>query len=288
MPRPCWSTGPSGYTLRIDPDRLDAARFERLATLPRSVRAREASPHRAAELLRRALALWRDRPFEDVLHEDAVSSEVARLDELRLTALEERLDADLALGRAGELVPELEVLVAEHPFREHLRAQLMLALYRAGRHADALAAYRQARQTMDAELGIEPSEQLTELHRRILGQDPALEGSRPPPPRALTPREERKLVTVLLADLTDFTAGDEELDPEDIRAVLGPYYARIRSDLERFGGTVERLIGDSAMALFGVPAAHEDDPERAVRAALTIRDWLYEHGRAGAAGGRNG
>ena len=171
------------------------------------------------------------------------------------------------------------MLVAEHPFREHLRAQLMLALYRAGRHADALAAYRQARQSLVAELGMEPGERLKELHRRILGHDPTLVGGRPPAPRSAVSREERKLVTVLLADLTDFTASEEERDAENIRAVLSPYYTHIRSDLERFGGTVEKLTGDSAMALFGVPAAHEDDPERAVRAALAIRDWLHEHGR---------
>jgi DNA-binding SARP family transcriptional activator/tetratricopeptide (TPR) repeat protein len=270
-------TRPTGYTLRIDLDQLDAARFEHLAHAARSVL--EDEPGRAAEMLRQALALWQGRPFADVIHEDAVSSEVARLDEVRLTALEARLDADLALGRAGELIPELEALVAEHPFREHFRAQLMVALYRAGRQADALAAYRHARQTLVAELGVEPSERLNELQRRMLGHDPTLVSSRPPPPGTGTPREERKLVTVLLADLTDFTASDEQLDPEDIRAVLGPYYTHIRSDLERFGGTVERLTGDSVMALFGVPAAHEDDPERAVRAALAIRDWLHEHGR---------
>jgi DNA-binding SARP family transcriptional activator len=268
---------PSGYTLRLDLDRLDAARFERLAHAARSLL--EDEPARAAEMLRRALALWRDRPFADVLHEDAVSSEVARLDEVRVTALEERLDADLVLGRAGELVPELEALVAEHPFREHLHAQLMLALYRAGRHAEALAAYAQARRILVTELGVEPSERLKELQRRILGHDPTLIGSRPPPPGTGTPREERKLVTVLLAGLTDLTASDGQRDPEESRAVLGPYYAHIHADLERFGGTVEKLTGDSAMALFGVPAAHEDDPERAVRAALAIRDWLHEHGR---------
>ncbi len=270
-------TRPSGYTLRLDLDRLDAARFERLAHDARSLL--EDEPNRAAEMLRRALALWRDRPFADVLHEDAVSSEVARLDEIRVTALEERLDADLVLGRAGELVPELEALVAEHPFREHPHAQLMLALYRAGRHAEALAAYAQARRILVIELGIEPSERLKELQRRILGQDPTLIASRPPPPGTGMPREERKLVTVLLAGLTDLTASDGQRDPEDSRAALGPYYAHIHADLERFGGTVETLTGDSAMALFGVPAAHEDDPERAVRAALAIRDWLHEQGR---------
>src|SRR5436853_5403701 len=87
-------------------------------------------------------------------------------------------------------------------------------------------------------------------------------------------REERKVVTVLFADLVGFTSRSEQLDPEDVRALLSPYYARLRSELERFGGTVEKFIGDAVMALFGAPVAHEDDPERAVRAALTIRDWV--------------
>src|SRR6186997_1323224 len=87
-------------------------------------------------------------------------------------------------------------------------------------------------------------------------------------------REERKVVTVLFADLVGFTARAEQLDPEDVRAVLAPYHAHLRSELERFGGTVEKFIGDAVMALFGAPVAHEDDPERAVRAALDIRDWV--------------
>jgi class 3 adenylate cyclase/tetratricopeptide (TPR) repeat protein len=92
-------------------------------------------------------------------------------------------------------------------------------------------------------------------------------------------REERKVVTVLFADLVGFTARAEQLDPEDVRAVLAPFYARLRAELERFGGTVEKFIGDAVMALFGAPAAHEDDPERAVRAALAIRDWAREEER---------
>jgi predicted ATPase/class 3 adenylate cyclase len=92
-------------------------------------------------------------------------------------------------------------------------------------------------------------------------------------------REERKVVTVLFADLVGFTSRAEQLDPEDVRAVLSPFYARLRAELERFGGTVEKFIGDAVMALFGAPAAHEDDPERAVRAALAIRDWVREQGQ---------
>src|SRR5438552_4413654 len=87
------------------------------------------------------------------------------------------------------------------------------------------------------------------------------------------PRRERKVVTVLFADLVGFTARAEELDPEDVEAILRPYHDRLRRELERFGGTVEKFIGDAVMALFGAPVAHEDDPERAVRAALAIRDW---------------
>src|SRR6266481_1818009 len=89
-------------------------------------------------------------------------------------------------------------------------------------------------------------------------------------------REERKIVTVLFADLVGFTSRAERLDPEDVRAVLRPYWERLRAELERHGGTVEKFIGDAVMALFGAPVAHEDDPERAVRAALAIRDWVRE------------
>src|SRR5881296_3046907 len=96
------------------------------------------------------------------------------------------------------------------------------------------------------------------------------------PERAEGLDEERKVVTVLFADLVGFTARAERLDPEDVQAVLEPYHARLRAELERFGGTVEKFIGDAVMALFGAPAAHEDDPERAVRAALAIRDWARD------------
>src|SRR5204863_9420450 len=143
----------------------------------------------------------------------------------------------------------------------------------------ARAAYRQARQTLVAELGIEPGERLRELHGQMLAQDTAIAGDRPAARLTTAPREERKVVTVLfadLADLADFRATAEQLDPEDVRAILRPYYARIRSEVERFGGRVETFIGDAMMALFGARLAHEDDPERAVRAALAIRDWLAE------------
>ena len=96
--------------------------------------------------------------------------------------------------------------------------------------------------------------------------------------RGRAAREERKVVSVLFADLVGFTSRAEQMDPEDVRAILEPYHARLRTELERRGGTVEKFIGDAVMALFGAPTAHEDDPERAVRAALAIRDWIREEG----------
>lgn len=271
------ATRSTGYMLRVEANKLDAADLQRLARSARSVL--EEDPARAAGLLRQALALWRGEPFEDVLHEEAVSPEVARLNELRLAALEDRLEADLALGRAGELIPELEALVTEHPFREQLRAKLMLALYRVGRQADALATYRTVRRTLVEELGIEPSDGLTELHRRILGHDPVLTGTQPIVLRTVPPRQQRKVVTELMANLVDFTTRMEPADPEEIHAFLSPYHARVRSALERFGGTVETSTGEAVMALFGAPAAHEDDPERAVRAALAVRDLLTDEAK---------
>lgn len=243
-------TRPTGYMLRVHPDQLDAARFESLTRSARSMLGDD--PARAAETLRQALAFWRGEPFEDVLHEDAISSEVARLKELRLAALEDRLEADLALGGGSELIPELEALVAEHPFREHFPAQLMLALYRAGRQADALEAYRAARRKLVDELGLEPSDELKELERRVLAHDPALSGTRRPPherPHAegssgegaaseaaetTALQEERKLLSVVAAEIVAGNAKSERLDPEDVRALITPYHARIRSELERF------------------------------------------------------
>ena len=129
----------------------------------------------AAETLRSALALWRGPPLADFASEPFAQGEIARLEELRLAAFEERVDADLALDRHAELIPELEALVRQHPLRERLRAQLMLALYRSGRQAEALDTYRQARRMLAEELGLEPGRRLQELEGAILNQDPELD-----------------------------------------------------------------------------------------------------------------
>jgi DNA-binding SARP family transcriptional activator len=167
-----------GYVLRVDPSELDAARFERLVK-----EARVADPERAEPKLRAALALWRGPPLADFAYEPFAQAEIARLEEARLEALELRIGADLAAGRHAELVGELEAVVAGHPLRERLWAQLMLALYRASRQAEALEAYRGARRALSDELGLEPGAELKQLEQAILQQDPSLDLAPPPSAR---------------------------------------------------------------------------------------------------------
>ena len=160
-----------GYLIRVDRDQLDLFRFEELVG-----RAEGADPDEASRLLGEALALWRGEPLAE-LADDALSQpEVQRLEAVRLAALERRIDADLALGRHAQLVPELEALVSQHPLHEGPVGALMRALYGAGRQADALEVYRATRERFDTELGIEPSPFLRELERAILQQDPQLAG----------------------------------------------------------------------------------------------------------------
>jgi DNA-binding SARP family transcriptional activator len=163
-----------GYQLELEPERLDAYRFERLAAEGKSEFA-AGRPERAVRALAQALSLWRGSPLEDLAQELFAQREIARLEEKRLAALEQLIEARLALGAHAELVGELEALIADHPYRERLRAQLMLALYRSERQADALQAYQDARTTLVEELGIEPGQRLRELERAILGQDPVLQ-----------------------------------------------------------------------------------------------------------------
>jgi len=162
-----------GYLLAVDPDAVDADRFDSLAAEGR--RALEAGDsHRAAELLASALKLWRGPPLEEFGYDAFAQREIARLEEARLAASEDRIDAELATGRGSELVPELEMLVAQHPLRERLTAGLMVALYRAGRQSAALDAYRTLRSRLVEELGLEPGPELRELERRILQHDASL------------------------------------------------------------------------------------------------------------------
>ncbi|HEX6332346.1 MAG TPA: ABC transporter substrate-binding protein [Actinomycetota bacterium] len=171
------TTGPAGYALKAEPQEVDARRFERLVTDARKQHADD--PDAAASTLEEALSLWRGPALADVADEPSLAGEITRLEEIRLTALEDRLAADLGLGRHRDVIPELEGLVARHPLRERLWAHLMLALYRSGRQADALSAFGRARRTLAEEIGVDPSTDLTRLHERILAQDPVLD-----PPKA--------------------------------------------------------------------------------------------------------
>jgi DNA-binding SARP family transcriptional activator len=174
LPQDVLATRSPGYVVRVEPDELDLHMFERLVEEGRSLLARGKVAD-ASERLRDALSLWRGPALAEFAYESFAQAAIARLEEIRLAAVELRIDADLALGRHPELVGELEGLVAEYPLREDLRRYLMTALYRSGRQAEALDAYRDARRMLVEELGIEPSSGLQELERAILRQDPSLE-----------------------------------------------------------------------------------------------------------------
>ena len=167
-------TQAGGYRLRVEPDELDLDRFERLCDEGRKALAAGDAPCAVARL-REALSLWRGPPLADVADGRFLEQERARLEELRLGALEERIESELALGAGAALVDELQVLLREQPLRERPAAQLMLALYRSGRQADALTAYKEVRDRLVDELGIEPGRPLKELEQSILRQDPVLD-----------------------------------------------------------------------------------------------------------------
>jgi DNA-binding SARP family transcriptional activator len=282
-----------GYELQLDPERLDSHRFEHLLADGRSELA-AGRPERAAAALEDGLSLWRGPALADLAYEPFAQPEIARLDDLRMAALEQLMEAKLALGRHAEVVGELETLIGKHPYRERLRGQLMLALYRCDRQADALQAYQDTRRRLVEELGIEPSERLRELERAILAQDPALaapaqratatapetvteapaatreaEPSEAPPAAA---RAARRLVSVVFADLVGSTGLAERLDPETMHGLLDRYSDVCGAVIERHGGTVEGFIGDAVVGVFGMAELHEDDALRAVRAAVELRE----------------
>lgn len=271
---PLLSARAPGYALELGHDELDAGRFERLLGSGRRLLAAE-QPAGAAQALREALALWRGDALADFTYEPFAQAEIARLGELRLAALEDRVEADLALGRHRELVGELEALVAASTLRERPRGQLMLALYRSGRQAEALEAYQQARRVLGEALGIEPSRPLRQLQQAILRHDPSLEPGAARDTAHLPAHAERKLVTVLAAAVTD-TPALSALDPEGRRGAVAQALEPVTAALARHGAAVEALAGETVMAAFGIPAAHEDDALRAVRAAWQAREALVD------------
>jgi DNA-binding SARP family transcriptional activator len=200
-------TRPPGYLLRVDAERIDLERFLRLRE---SARGRPADER--AEMLRKALELWRGPPLAEFRYETWAEAEIERLEELRLAAVEDRLEAELETGRDAELVAELETLVAEHPLRERLRGHLMVALYRSGRQTEALDVYQEARRRLVEELGIEPGPALQQLNGAILRQEPSLErpGTGPPPgdhfAEVLKAMLSGRLVPVLGSDVGELAA----------------------------------------------------------------------------------
>jgi DNA-binding SARP family transcriptional activator len=241
LPEGVLETRPAGYLLHVEPGQLDLERFERLAG--------EAKP-------REALALWRGAPAEGIELGAWARAEVQRLGELRAAALEDRIDADLALGRHAALVGELEGLVARHPLRERLRGQLMLALYRAGRQAEALEQYRMARSVLLDELGLEPDAALRRLHAAILRHEPGLQ------PHAAEPL--RMPATVLFAILTPTAAGD----PAEVREALAKATEAVSSQLREAGAEVQHGLAGALLARF------DGDAHDALAAAAALRDLL--------------
>jgi YVTN family beta-propeller protein len=245
-----------GYVLAVEPEQVDLARFERLAAEGREALA-AGEAERASQLLRSALGLWHGAPLTDFASEPFAPTEIARLQELRLAALEEELDADLALGRHAEVIPELEALVRSNPLRERLAAQLMLALYRSGRQAEALETYRRTRRRLVEELGLEPGRKLQGLERAILSHDPQLEPPLPPsPPRRRPSRRSGLLIAIgaalllaaaLAVVLVEVTGGSPGLSSASANAV-----ALITAD-------TNRLVADVPLGNGPISIAADED-----------------------------
>lgn len=270
------ATAGSGYLLAVDETSFDLRAFEDGVR-----RAREevvaGRPERAADGLRRALALWRGRALEDVALEGRSQLAVLRLEELRIAATEELVAVELELGRHGELLPELEALVAAHPLHERFREQLMLALYRAGRQAEALELYRETRRLFVDEIGVEPGPALKQLQRAILDQHAALD-----PRGRAAPAHVRQRAVVVAQSVLD--APDEE-DVERAAARLLEAADRVAAAYAAAGAQVETQ-SDGVVAIFGAGGAGEDDALRAAAAALEATAGAADV-RSGVAAGRS-
>jgi DNA-binding SARP family transcriptional activator len=270
-----------GYALRIFPEELDVSQFEQLVSEGREALTAGAA-EQAARALRQALSLWQGPALADFRYEPFAQAEIVRLEELHLTCVEERVEADLALGLASVLVPELQRLVGEHPVRERLRGQLMLALYRDGRQTEALEVYREFRNVLRDELGLDPSPQLRELETAILHHDSL--GS--PVSTATGAPLARRPVTVVCILLRVASNSGSALDPEAYEVLNEQSVSSLTAVLERYGGKLAIAADERLMGVFGAASVHEDDALRAARASLEVRrvlttemaDMLQRHG----------
>jgi predicted ATPase/DNA-binding SARP family transcriptional activator len=266
-----------GYELQVDPDQVDSERFERLLDQGRAELA--ADRHEPAlEALESALALWRGAPLADLAYEPFAQAEIARLEDLRVAATEQLIEAKLALGRHTEVIGDLERLVEDHPYRERLRAQLMLALYRADRQADALQAYQEARRALVEELGIEPGERLRELEAAVLAQDPALglaeprsaeDGPPAPPEQVAAPAQlPSGVVTFLMTDI-ERSSALWDAEPDAMAASLQLHDELVERAAEAHGGRLLKTKGEGDATLTVFPSASD-----AVECAAALRESL--------------
>ncbi len=251
-----------GYALRAEPGSLDARRFERLVH-----DARPLPPAERSAALRAALALWRGSPFADLSYESFLQSEIARLDELRLTALEDRVEAEIEIGRHDDVIPDAAPLAAQHPDRERLCRLLMLALARAGRQQEALDAYEATRRALVEQWGLEPSPETRVLQRMILTQDPALA---PAQSVAEAVGPVRRPVSLLLVE----PLVDDDLELEAAGAIVQDVRRTVADVVSRHGGALSPESGIELVAAFGADGAHEDDVVRAGRAGIEVREVL--------------
>ncbi|NUT47814.1 MAG: SARP family transcriptional regulator, partial [Saccharothrix sp.] len=282
-----------GYLLHTSPDRIDLAAFEALGDRGRTELA-AGDARQAAGTLRAALDLWRGPVLADLVELGIAWPEITAIQHARTRALEDCIEAELACGRHAEVIGELELSIQAEPLRERLCGQLMRALYRCGRQADALTLYPRTRSALIDRLGLEPSGELQELQRAILNHDLAAErpgAPRPhdgpvvargqvpvPPPQAVVGGHgaEVKQVTVLFGAVRPAVGVDVVLDVVDrARQDVDEVLAR---DVAQWGGTVAGTLGSVWLAVFGVPRTRDDDAQRAVLAADGIGDRLRVRG----------
>jgi predicted ATPase/DNA-binding SARP family transcriptional activator len=267
LPRGVIESRPGGYTLVLDGGELDLETFEHRAEEGHAALA-AGDYERAAVLLREALALWRGPPLAG-LPSEALRREAERLEEQRLQALEDRLEADLGRGQHREVVPELQALVAEHTFRERLRGQLMKALYRSGRQTEALDAYQDARQVLRDELGLEPTRSLRELQQAILQQAPSLTADALP----------TGTVTLLFTDIEGSTRLLHEIGSERYGEGLAEHRRVVREACARHGGVEVDAHGDAVFAAFatapGALAAARDITAALASGPIRVRVGIH-------------
>jgi DNA-binding SARP family transcriptional activator len=252
-------TRPAGYLLQTEPEAIDAVRFDSLVREGRE-QARAGDHQRAAATFAAALGLWRGPALAEVADAPFAQAEAIRLEEARLVALEERLEADLACGRHSEVAAELDALTRAHPFRERLWAQRMTALYRAGRQADALRAYQDLRRTLGDQLGIEPSSDLRRLERSVLGHDPELDwGPSGVEPERSTPRSpEGGVVTFLFTDVVGSTELLDQIGDDAAEETRQSHFRLLREAVTAHGGVEVKNLGDGLMIVFSSPFAALD------------------------------